>query len=821
MDCSLILKSKMKNILFLFLLSISHFAYSQSVSRLQGNVISSKKKGLPFVTISLLKASDSNMVKASISNESGSYDFFVTTPDLYLIEFSLVGYEKSYSSVFRIEAGKNVQLDDITLKESLTTLTNHIVTSKKPFIELKGDKMVLNVESSINNSGINAFELLRKSPGIQVDNNDNISMKGKSGVRVSIDGKMTQFDAKDLSAYLKSINSSEIESVELISNPSSKYEASGSAGIINISLKKNKKYGTNASVNLDFIQGVTPKSSGNLNLNHRNKKMNYFGNLAINIGVNRNAINLYREQKDTLYDFKNINKQKELNFNIKAGADYSISNKSTIGFLFLLNNNNSDELGFSNTPIYLNSTHEFVKNLQSNSLRKVQFRNSNFNLNYLFTDTAEKEINFDANYGTYRKVGESYQPNIYLDNNNNLLSAIINRNETPVNIDIYNFKFDYEKKIRGGKIGLGFKSNLVKTNNTFNFFTDDVNSIPVKDLNRSNLFNYKEFVNAGYFNFYSALNKKWSYQLGLRLEQTNSEGILNRQDTIIQLDNDVKKSYLDYFSSAAITWQFNEKNTFNLSYSRRIDRPTYQDLNPFENKLDELTFQKGNAFLKPQYTHSIQLIHNYKSILNTTIGYSKVSDYSTEVTDTITNATYIQQQNLATQQIINAEIGIQTPIKKWWNCYMNIWCNYKTFDGSIGNNLLHQEITSYGVNFQQSFNLGKEYAAEINGWYDGPSVWGLTWKTQQQSAIDIGVQKMLLKKTASVKLTITDLFFTAPWKSHNKFGGVDIQGNGDWESRTLKISFNWRIGSNQIGSSRKRETGIESETKRIKSGQKN
>ena len=811
----------MKNILLFFLLAITHFANSQSVSRLQGNVVSSKKKALAFVTVSLLSASDSNMVKASLTNELGSYDFFVTTSDLYFIEFSFVGYEKSFSSVFRIEAGKDVQLDDITLKESHTTLNNHIVTSKKPFIELRGDKMVLNVESSINNSGINAFELLRKSPGIQVDNNDNISMKGKSGVRVAIDGKMTQFDAKDLSAYLKSINSSEIESVELIANPSSKYEASGSAGIINIKLKKNKKYGTNASVNLDYIQGITPKGSSNLNLNHRNKKINYFGNIAINSGINKNTINLYRVQLDTLYDFKNINKQEETNFNLKAGADYSVNSKSTLGFLFLLNNNNSDELGFSNTPIYLNSNHGFIKNLQSNSERKVRFRNSNFNLNYIIVDTTGYEINLDANYGTYRKTGESYQPNLYLDNQNNLLSAIINRNETPVNIDIYNFKFDYERKLKSGKFGWGFKSNLVKTNNTFNFFTDDINSIPVKDLNRSNLFNYKEFVNACYFNFNSAFNKKWNYQLGLRLEQTNSEGILNRQDTLIQLDNDVKKSYLDYFPSAAITWQFNEKNTFNLSYSRRIDRPTYQDLNPFENKLDELTFQKGNAFLKPQYTHSIQLIHNYKSIINTTIGYSKVNDYSTEVTDTIRNATFIQQQNLATQQIINFELGIQTPIKKWWNGFVNLWYIFKQFNGAIGDNYFNQTVPIYGANLQQSFNLGKDYNAEISAWYEGPSVWGGTWKTNPQGAFDFGIEKKLMKKSASIKISVTDLFFTAPWKANNNFAGVNIKGNGDWESRTLKLSFNWRLGNNQIVSSRRRETGIESETKRIKSGQKN
>jgi outer membrane receptor protein involved in Fe transport len=302
------------------------------------------------------------------------------------------------------------------------------------------------------------------------------------------------------------------------------------------------------------------------------------------------------------------------------------------------------------------------------------------------------------------------------------------------------------------------------------------------------------------------------------MEQTNSEGKLTRADSIFQSDNRVKRNYLDLFPSAAIAFNINPKHTLSLTYSRRIDRPTYQDLNPFENKLDELTYQKGNAFLKPQYTDNVELTHTFMGFLNTTVGYSYVKDYATEATDTINNATFVQQKNLAQQQIISFNIGSPLPIKKWWNGYVNIWYNYQMFDGKIGDNVVDRDVPSYGAYIQNSFTLGKDYTAEISGWFNGPSVWGGTWRTKSQGAVDIGIQKLLFQKKATIKISATDLFFTAPWSAINNFGGLYIDGGGNWESRTFRVSFSYRFGSNQIKNSRERKTGLESESRRIKGG---
>jgi iron complex outermembrane recepter protein len=785
-------------------------------SKISGVVTDNKNKALQAITINLLNAKDSSLVKADVSDAAGKYEIITTKTGEFLLSFTAIGYEKKYSSTYTLTDGQTTTATAEVLTQTSMSMQGVTVVSKKPMIEVKADKTVFNVEQSINAQGSDALELLRKSPGVQVDNNENISMKGKTGVRVYVDGKMMQLDTKDLAAYLKSINSNDIEAIEMISNPSAKYDASGNAGIVNIRLKKNKKFGTNGSTNLGFVQGFTPKGNGSINLNYRDKKVNVFGNVGGNIGINRNSLDLYRIQNDSLYDQNSLMKNDDKSVNIKAGADFFLNKKNTIGVLATTNfaKNNSNNGGSTN--IYYNPTNTFVKKLDATNTIPGKRTNANFNLNYRYADTSGREINFDADYGFFRGSGRSLQPNVYRDKNGLELNRIINRNYTPTDIDIFTAKIDAEQRLGKGKLGYGVKTAFVTTKNTFDFFTDNFAGIPIKQLSRSNSFTYKENVNAAYANYNRQLNEKWSLQTGLRLEQTTSDGNLTRADGLVQADNRVKRSYIDLFPSAALTWNINQKHSLNLTYSRRIDRPTYQDLNPFENKLDELTFEKGNAFLRPQYTDNVEMTHTFMGFINTTVGYSYVKDFATQATDTAGNTTFVQQKNLAQQQIVSFNIGAPTPIKKWWNGYVNFWFNKQFYEGFIGNNKVKEQIPSYGAYVEQSFNLGKEYSAEVSGWFNGPSVWGGTWKTNAQGAVDMGLQKQFLNKAATVKIAATDIFFTAPWRATSNFGGLYIRGGGYWESQTFRVTFSYRFGSAQIKSARERRAGSEAEAKRIK-----
>jgi iron complex outermembrane receptor protein len=795
-------------------IAITTQGFAQGRTAVAGNVKDNTGKAIASVSVALLQAADSSLVKADVTDGNGHFDI-AGKAGKFLLSYSIVGFEKKFSPVFDLQAGQSYNAGDATLEAAVKKLQDVTVTSKKPMIEIKADKTIFNVESSINATGSNALELLQKSPGLQVDNNENISMKGKSGVKVYIDGKMMQLDTKDLAAYLKSINSNDVEAIEMISNPSAKYDAAGNAGIINIRLKKNKKFGTNGSLTGGFIQGVTPKGNASANLNYRDKKVNLFSNVSGQLGMYENELNLYRVQRDTVYDQKSTNRSDNKSISLKAGADYFVNSKSTFGVL--VNGSFTENTWSSNshTDVSYNPTSTYVKTLQAFNTIPGKRNNMNTNINYRYADTTGKEINFDADYGLFRGKGQSYQPNYYLDKNNALIYQVIYRNNTPTDIDIYTAKLDVDLPKWKGKLGYGVKFSYVDTRNTYEFF-NEVGGVPVKQLNRSNSFDYKENVNAGYINYQRQFNAKWSLQAGLRAEQTNSEGILEREDGIEQADNTVKRSYFNLFPSAALTWTINPKNTLNLTFSRRIDRPTYQDLNPFENKLDELTYEKGNAFLRPQYTNNIELTHTFLSMINTTIGYSHVKDYATQTTDTTNNATYVMQQNLATQQIFSVNIGSPTPIKKWWNGYANIWYSHQIFDGAIGGKDVHTNIPMYGAYLQQSFTLGKDYTAELSGWFNGPSVWGATWKTKPQGGVDLGFQKQLLQKRMTVKVSATDIFHTAPWTATSDFGGLYIKGSGAWESRTFRVSMTYRFGSNQVKAARQRQTGLETEAKRIK-----
>ncbi len=808
----------MRRILFITamgLFATTTQSFAQSKATVSGMVTDHTAKALQHVTVSLLAAKDSILVKADISDAEGKFQIASAYSGKFLLSYSIIGFEKKFSQSFDLQSGQSFTAESVSLELAAKKLQDVTVTSRKPMIEIKADKTIFNVESSINATGSNALELLQKSPGIQVDNNENISMKGKTGVKIYIDGKMTQLDSKDLAAYLKSINSNDIEAIEMISNPSAKYDASGNAGIINIRLKKNKKFGTNGSINTTFVQGLTPKGNGSVNLNYRDKKVNLFSNVGGSIGMYENDMSLYRIQKDSIYDQHSENKGDNKNLNVKAGADYFIDSKSTIGVMVTGNFSDNYSTTNSRTNVFYQPAAQYVKTLQAFNTIPGNRNNMNANINYRYADTSGKEINFDADYGLFRGKGNSYQPNYYLDKNGAPLYQVINRNNTPTDIDIYTSKVDVELPKWKGKLGYGAKFSYVKTSNAFEFF-NDINGTTVKLLSRSNRFTYKENVNAAYVNYQRQFNKKWSVQTGLRVEQTNSEGILTRDDGLVQSDNTVKKDYSNLFPSAAVTWNVNDKHTLNLTYSRRIDRPSYQDLNPFENKLDELTYEKGNAFLRPQYTDNIELSHTFKSAITTTIGYSHVKDYATQTTDTTNNATYVQQQNLATQQILSFSVGSPLPIAKWWNGYANVWYNYQIFDGQIGTNKVHTEIPMFGAYMQSSFTLGKEYTAELSGWFSGPSIWGATWRTKSQGGVDLGIQKQLMQKKATIKLSVTDIFHTNPWTATSDFGGLYIKGGGNWESQTVRVSFSYRFGSNQVKAARQRQTGLESESKRIK-----
>jgi iron complex outermembrane recepter protein len=809
----------MKRVLLFWILSIICISLTaQTDISIKGNVKDENSKPVAAATISLLNAGDSSLVKAAISDVLGDYRFEKIKNGKFLVLVTGVNYGNWYSPVFDYNGIETYSVPVARLLPVEKKLKDVTVVARKPMIEVRADRTIFNVENSINATGSNAMELLQKSPGVLVDKDDNISMKGKNGVRIYIDGRLSPMSAGDLAAYLRSIQSNDIEAIEMIENPSAKYDASGNAGIINIKLKKNKKFGTNGNVNAGYNQGIYGKYNTGVSLNYRNKKINLYSNLSGNYGNNESFMNFSRHQNDSIYDARNVFFNKSKSLGVKAGADYFINSRNTLGVMYTGNYSNNERLTTTNTYIAPQTTKITSQVLQALNDMPSSRDNTNFNINYRYADTSGRELNIDADRGIFTGRGESFQPNYYIDaRNGNLLRANIYTNITPTDIDIYTAKADYEQDFKKGKLGIGAKYSKVKTNNIFDFFNIK-NNIPVKDIERSNNFTYTENVNAGYVN-YNRQFKEFSVQFGVRAEQTNSEGILQSQSRFSLQDTFeiVKRNYLDFFPSAAFSFSTNPNHQFNINYSRRIDRPRYEDLNPFEFKLDELTFRKGNAFLRPQYTNSFAASHTYKSILTSSLSYSHIKDYFTTINDTTRkNASFITQKNLAAQDIYSVNFSAPLQIKKWWNAYISLNTNHSRYKADFDDGkIIRLNVTTVNYYNQHTFTLGKGYTAELSGWFNTPSVWGGTFRTKFMWSTDAGIQKTIWDKKGTIKLSFTDIFQTARWRSTSNFAGTQFDGNGGWESRQVRLNFSYRFGSSQVKAARNRKTSIESESNRL------
>ena len=789
-----------------------------NAQKITGIVKDEQNKGISGASASLKKAKDSSLVKLSVSNASGKYEFVNIPEGKYFVSLSHVGVGSQNSSVIEVSGSGDATVPEMVLSKAASNLNAVVVTSKKPMIEVRADKTILNVEGTINSVGQDALELLRKAPGVLLDKDDNISLSGKNGVQIYIDGKPTPLSGADLTAYLKTIQSSQIESVEIITNPSAKYEAAGNAGIINIKLKKNKSFGTNGSVNAGYAIGVYPKYNGSISLNHRNKKVNIFSTYNYNRNRSENNFNLYREQLDTIFSQRSKMNNRNENHGFKVGLDYFMDKKNTIGLMINGNFNDNVFNNNSRTPIVYKPTGITDRILVADNSSKSKRSNANFNLNYRYADTSGRELNMDADYGLFRIKSDQLQPNYYSDPNGNPTYSLIYNMLAPTDIDIYSFKSDYEQNFKKGRLGIGGKVSYVKSSNDFERY-NVYNNGKILDTLRSNDFIYKENINALYVN-YNRQFKNFMIQAGVRVENTNSEGRSNGYKIVagnyVTYDSSFTRHYTDFFPSAAIT--FNKKPTlqWGLSYSRRIDRPAYQDLNPFEFKLDEYTFQKGNTQLRPQYTNSFALTNTYKYKLTTTLTYSHVNDVFTQLVDTAERSkSFITKKNLAKQDIIS--LNISYPFQyKWYSAFVNVNSYYSHYKANFGTGrTVDLDVYAYNIYMQHSAKLGKGFTLEMSGFYNSPSIWGGTFKSKEIWSIDGGIQKSLWKSKANLKVSVSDIFHTLKFAGTSDFAGQYVHVDGNFESRQLKVNFTYRFGNNQVKAARQRKTGTDDESKRV------
>jgi hypothetical protein len=819
--------SALLTVLLLTLTGLTTMAQTPA-GKIEGTIKDENGQPIEAVTITLLRAKDSSRLKETVTGKTGHFSFDNLPAGKYFVTASSVGYSKLNSRVLELSAGRPAQtLPPLVMTGVTTSLQQVAVVGRRPPIEQKPDRTIINVDASPSNTGSTAMDVLEKSPGVTLDKDDNISLKGKQGVQVMIDGKPTYLSAAQLADYLRSLPASAIDQIELMTNPSAKYDAAGNSGIINIKTKKNKLKGFNGNVTLTHTQGVYPKPSGSLNLNYRTGRFNFFLNAGYSHWEGFQVLQITRKYLDadpaqtinSIFQQTTVMHFTNPEANVKFGMDYFLNQKTTLGFVVSGFRNKEQDRSGSNIQL-MNPNYQIDSLVYSPNTNNTTWKNGSANLNFRHEyDSAGRELSADLDYVRYSSVSDQYFNNLTYSPDNVLLDQSILTGTLPSTINIYTFKTDYTRPLaKGYKLETGVKLSYVNTNNTANYY-DVVGTKSNVDTTKTNAFIYRENVNAAYVNMTKQYGK-WTVQAGARLENTNYYGHqLGNGLTVINNDSSFSRSYTNLFPTLYLTYQANEKNQFTLNYGRRIDRPAYQDLNPFLFFLDEYTYQAGNPYLQPQYTQNVELSHTYNRSLTTTLNYSYTQNFFTQTFEQSGQATIVRNGNIGVRQNAGVSVSYMLPVAKWWTTVLYGDVNYTKFTGMLYGQDLDVQATTLLLNVNNQFNLAHGWAGELSGFYRTKGVEGqvVVYPLGQGTA---AISKKIMKDKASLKLAVRDFLYTNHPHGYIDFQETDATFNNRRDSRQVAMTFTWNFGKplKGVSGASKKNGGAGEEESRVKAG---
>ncbi|HEX8332340.1 MAG TPA: outer membrane beta-barrel protein [Segetibacter sp.] len=809
----------LKTILSFLLICFYSHVLAQDKRSVRVTVLNDKKIALPGATVYLLSA-DSVTLRSAAANAAGATEFTDVNPGKYLVKVSELAHEEGYSRWIDLERNTSFS-DSIILRSKTGLLKDVTVVSKKQFVQFLPDKTVINPEANITNAGATVMDVLEKSPGITVGKDGSIIMKGKPSVTVFIDGKPTQLSGADLQAYLSGISASQVDVVELIENPGAKYDAAGNAGIINIKMKANKQRGFNGSLNVSFGQGVYAKTGNSLNLNYREGKINWFMNYGIrantefqDIWTLRTYFNTKR-QDSALLEQPLFSKTRGGGQNLKTGIDFFASKRTTLGLVFTGNifnrhGNNYSDINWMSPNRRIDST---INTLGENDM---EFRRGGVNLNGRHTIDKTSELSFDVDYVKFNIANnQNYQTQLLVPGSPVLASM----GNTPSKLDIVTLKADYSKRFKLFLLETGLKTAINKTDNLAEFYYFD-NSRWRQDLSRSNHFLYDEKINAAYASA-DAKKGKWHWQTGMRYEITSYKA--HQLGNAAVKDSAFNKNYGSLFPTAFVSYQADSNNMITFRTGRRIDRPPFQNLNPFIRILNKYTFEAGNPFIKPQYTWNFALAHTYKQMLTTELSYGFLNDYFSQIfiidsssSNVNKNVIIYTRGNVGSFQNLGISETYQRPVTKWWNLTAVAVFNHKIIKGVVWAPL-EVRISQLNVSLNNQFQFKKGWGAEVSGFYQTKSQTDLQEWLEPQGELNLGLSKQILKGKGTLRLSIRDITYFQNYSGYATFENSVEPFTIKFDTRVARLSFSWRFGK-AMKAVKRSEGGATDEINRVGNG---
>jgi hypothetical protein len=773
--------------------------------RISGRVEDSAHAPLPFAVISI-RDKDDTIMQTTFTDSAGRYEIMLSDLSGKQIRVTNVGSAEEHRAI--ADTLSKQQTIDFALKTQQAVLREITIASAKPLFERKPDRIVFNVSASTTVQGGNAADVLRKTPGVWLRQQDNtINLTGKSGVLVMINDRLQQLSGEDLMALLQAMPADNIEKVEVITAPPAKYDAAGNAGLINIVLKKNKRPGVNGSLRAGYEQASYAKGIAGTELNYRQGKMNCYGNGSYSNGANAIVERLNTPYPGQLYKVTDSYKRTLEPLQYTLGADYELHRNGLMGLQWTSSGMN--RRGDDNTSIRIYRLADLSLDSTLRTLGQSGRKNSNniLNLNYVWTiDSAGKKITVNANRLWFNgRRSNDFETTSYSGDFDMPQSSSYNQTEGVQRIRITTAQADMELPCRNFSFSLGAKFSFID-NRSDNHFRYEENGSFYEDPSISNAFDYTERVQALYAGSTATLGK-WSLQAGLRAELTQTSGYSRN------LNQENSNQYFNLFPTAYIQYQHNDKHSWNLNYSRRINRPDYRSLDPYRAYATLYHYNQGNPFLLPSFNNNVELAYTYGGRYTFSAFYQYEQNHfgSVWIVDAGSNVTSGISKNFAdfSSYGLNAA-GALRPLP-FWEMQAQLSVQMQQLR-SKEYTAVEQSYTlpSYYVSLNHSFSLDKErtWIAEANFFYLSRYRDNFL-EIDPVGSIDLGIRAQLLDKKLVLALNASDLLATQRGRGRHVVTGQMIDNYFD--TRNVRLTATYKFGNAKLKARRERNTGIEEE----------
>lgn len=776
---------------FLFILS-SFTGISQT--RLHGHIVDSLGVPVPFAPVGVLTLPDSSMIKGTMTDEEGRYTLLLDSLGRYMLKVTTVGYKDKLSDEILIDQPATDMEVNIRLSSSEKHLDEISVTAVKRVVEFKNGNITVNVENSPLAKGNTVFDLLVKLPGVSVDNNS-IQLKGKAGVIIMLDGRVQQLTNIQLLNMLRNMNAEVVEKIELMSNPPVKYDASGTSGMINIKTKKTKITGSSGSLYTSCSQGFYGRGMAGMALNYKTQKVTLFSTIDYNYGIyqTKEKFNKFFRTASTETQFSSINTTKDIDnsLNYKVGADWFINKNNIIGFKIDGGPGSYTPLstGTNSVLLYNNLGYDHL-NSRVYTPDKWNLNNYNLNTEHHF-DTLGTILNFTADYTKLSELFKSDIQNLFLNSSEGeALPPNIYRSENVSSTDIFSSKLDFTKVFNPGtSIQAGAKIGYINTVNNYRFERkDNVSGDYNVDTALTNNYTYVEKTYAAYINYIKSI-KKINLQIGLRAENTDLEG----QNSLKGFN--LKRNYFNLFPNISIEYVVTEKQSWQLNLNRRIDRPLYNDLSPFQFYKDQYAYTQGNPFLLPHYSNNIELTHNYNQSISNTLTFTRINNvmvYYTKQND-ISKVTTETVKNMKYNNYYGYSLFIQHTVRPWWELSANATASYIEFSGDIDGAPFKTGSLYYAPSLTNTFIGPKDLKLEVIAFYNSARNIGLI-QLKPRWMLSFAIKKSFFKEKLDCSIGLNDVFYSYVGRTTVNFENQNWNFRATNDTRRVVLSINYNFG---------------------------